>query len=293
VTDVGGETGTASFTIAADDTPPTITSLNSPVPGSFFTGGVTDLVFDVSVADAEDDPLGIPLDVKWTLDLLHDDHVHPGWATLTGTHADYAPAFSAEHPALRATLTVTDSRGLQATQTFNLYDADAKPEPHLLAITNIAPRIGHPITATGHLHYPGKGLADLRFDWGDGTVDAFSVVHQQDCSPTHTYAVPGDHVLTLTASDGIDSDSSTQPIYVRPLAPAVAIFAPLVAPEVIPIDSRWIIATQLADDLHTAGYEARIFGAADQDALQAWMGDYLNDPPRDWLVCLDLGASVV
>jgi glucose/arabinose dehydrogenase/PKD repeat protein len=293
VTDPGGATGTSTWTIAADDTPPTITSLNSPAPGSFFVSGATDIVFDASVADAEDDPAGRPLDVKWVIDLLHDDHVHPSWATLTGAHADYTPAFSDEHPALHVTLKVTDSRGLQASQEFDLYDADAKPEPDLLAITNIAPRVGHPITATGHLHYPGKGPADLRFDWGDGTVDDFTVTDKQNCLPTHTYPVPGAYVLTLTASDGVDSESLTQPIYVRPLAPAVAIFAPLVAPHDLSIDARWIIATQLADDIHMAGFEARIFGAADQDELQAWMNDYLNDPPRDWLVCLDAGASLV
>jgi glucose/arabinose dehydrogenase len=293
VTDPGGATGTASWSLKPGDTPPTITSLNSPAPGSFFVSGVTDLQFDASVADAEDDPAGLPLDVKWVIDLVHDHHVHPSWATLQGAQAHWTPPYDADHLYLHVTLIVTDSRGLTATQAFDLYDADAEAEPHVVSLSNAAPRIGHPITATGHLHYPGKGPADLLFDWGDGAVDSFHVSHMQDCLPSHTYAAPGDYTLTLTANDGVATHSTSQSILVRPLAPAVAIFAPLVAPHDLSIDERWMVATKLADEIHTAGYEARIFGTGDQAALQAWMEEYLPDPPRDWLVCLDVGASVV
>ena len=294
VTDPGGATGTASFMLAPGDTPPTITSLDSPAPDSFFTAGVTDLQFAASVADAEDDAAGIPPDVTWVIDLVHDHHVHPGWATLHGKTADWTPPADQEHDVyLRVTLTVTDSRGLKASQLFYLYDADVEPVPHIVSLTNAAPRIGHAITATGHVHYAGKGPANLLFDWGDGSTDSFTASHMQDCLPSHTYAAPGSYTLTLTTSDSLDSNSTSQPILVRPLAPAVAIFAPLIAPHDLSIDERWLVATQLADDLHTAGYEARIFGEGDQADLQSWMEGYLPDLPRDWLVCLDVGASSV
>jgi hypothetical protein len=83
-----------------------------------------------------------------------------------------------------------------------------------------------------------------------------------------------------------------QSIYVRPLAPAVAIFAPLVSQHFIKTDDQWTIATELANDIHTLGFEANLYGPGDQAALQAWMTEYFNDSPRDYLVCLDAGPSV-
>ena len=87
-------------------------------------------------------------------------------------------------------------------------------------------------------------------------------------------------------------DTVKQPIDVLPHFPAVALFTPLIAQHWIPIDVQWDIASTLSADLQAAGFEARIFGAGDQAALEAWMEDYLPDSPRDWLLCLDVGASV-
>ncbi len=293
VTDQGGQSSSVSQLLAPGDTPPTIDSINSPANGSFFVPGQTLVTFDATVSDAEDDPSGKPVDVQWVVNLVHDHHTHPSWAVLHGAHATYTPPVHGEGVYMHVVLVATDSRGLQTTQALDLFDSTAHAEPHLANLTSAAPRLGTPITATGHVHYAGLGDADLAFDWGDGTVDRFRGAHLQDFTPTHLYAAPGNYALRLSGNDGQEVDTVTMPIYVRPLAPAVAIFAPLVSPHYLSIDDRWNLATQLADDLHAGGFEAQTFGASDAAALQAWMAAYLHDSQHDWLVCLDEGAGVV
>jgi glucose/arabinose dehydrogenase len=291
VTDPGLEYGTLSQVISVDNTPPVITAINSPAPGSFYTVGQT-LNFSASANDVEDGAAGIPLNASWEIQLVHDHHVHPSWAILSGFSATYVPPDHGDGTYLHVILTVTDSRGSTAKQEFDLYDQNNTPEPHLVELSSFAPRIGTKIKATGHLHYPGLGPAWLTFDWGDGSTDVFHVSHMDDRFPRHTYAGPGNYMLRLTASNGVVANTVTQPIYVRPLAPAVAIFAPLVSQHLIRIDDQWAIATQLANDIHAAGFEAEIYGGGDQDALQQWMLAYRDDPVRDYLVCLDAGPSV-
>src|SRR5262249_43295992 len=146
--------------------------------------------------------------------------------------------------------------------------------------------------ATGHVHFAGHGDADLRFDWGDGSTDAFRASHLVDCTPSHLYRAPGTYQLRFTTSDATDSETVSEPIVVRPLWPEVAIFAPLVASHWIPASDQWTIANDLVSAMGAAGLGGRLFGSGDQPALQTWMSDYLYDRPRDWLVCLDVGASV-
>jgi len=292
IADAGGETSKFTQTLVAGDTPPSIVSIDSPADGSTFVAGQTLLFLDATVADAEDDAAGLPIAVKWIVDLVHDHHVHPSWATLSGAHATYTPPVHGEGVYLHVTVVATDSRGLSSSRSIDLYDANSEPEPHLVALSNFAPRVGRTIEATGHVHWAGFGSADLAFDWGDGTVDRFQASHLQDCRPTHLYAGPGDYSLRLTADGGAGSETVVQPVFVRPLAPAVAIFTPLVAPHFLTTDARWDVASRLADDLHAAGFEAQIFGASDQPALAAWMDDYQDDGVRDWLVCLDEGAGL-
>ncbi len=291
VTDPVGNTASLTNTVAVDNSPPVIVSIDDPAPGSFYVVG-TPVAFDATVADAEDDAAGFPLAVQWVVDLVHDHHVHPAWATLNGSHVSYVPPVHGEGVYLHVTLTVTDSGGLTASQDFVLYDLNAKPEPHLVSVTNPSPRLGHAITATGHVHFAGHGNANLLFDWGDGSTDAFQASHLVDCTPTHLYVAPGTYQLRLTTSDATDSETVSEPIVVRPLYPEIAIFAPLVASHWIPVADQYAIATDLVADLAGAGLTGQLYGSGDQPALLAWMADYLHDPPRDWLICLDDGASV-
>jgi glucose/arabinose dehydrogenase len=291
VTDPSGAYGVLKQVISVDDTPPSITALNSPAPGSLYVVGQP-ISFDATVADAEDDPAGIPLAVKWTLDLVHEHHIHPGWATLTGAQAQYVPPVHGDSVYFHVTLTVTDSRGMTASQEFDLYDRDNVALPHLVSLSSLAPRFGKEVVATGHLHYPGLGTAELVFDWGDGTTQSFQTVHMQDRRPRHTYLGPGDYTVRLTARSGGRSETVEQKLFVRPVAPAVAIFAPLIAQHAMKASEQWEVATAIADDVHSLGFEAQLYGAGDQKALAAWLDDYMFDAPLDYLVCLDSGASV-
>jgi PKD repeat protein len=227
------------------------------------------------------------------VDLVHDHHVHPSWATLVGAHASYVPPVHGEGVYLHVTLNATDSGGLRSSRDFVLYDINARPEPHLVTLSSFSPRIGHSIQATGHVHYAGLGDVDLEFDWGDGGRDTFRASHRVDCTPIHTYAAPGMYALRFTTRSSTDSLTVTQPIVVRPLVPEIAIFAPLVVEHFIPIVDQWTIAIDLVDALQRSGFEGKIFGAGDQVALRQWMNDDMHDPPRDWLICLDVGASSV
>jgi PKD repeat protein len=251
------------------------------------------VAFDATVSDVEDDLAGIPVDVEWVVDLVHDHHVHPSWATLVGAHASYVPPVHEEGVYLHVTLNATDADGLTTSRDFVLFDVDARPEPHLVALSSSSPRIGHSIQATGHVHYAGFGDVDLEFDWGDGGRDTFRASHLVDCTPIHTYAGPGTYSLRFTTRSSTDSNTVIQPVVVRPLVPEIAIFAPLVVEHFIPIADQWAIATGLVSALHATGFEGRTFGAGDQVALKQWMTDNMHDPPRDWLICLDVGASSV
>jgi glucose/arabinose dehydrogenase len=291
VTDPTGLTGSLTQTISVDNSPPKIDSIDSPPPGSFFVVGQA-FSLDATVSDAEDDANSIPLSVQWVVDLVHDHHTHPAWATLDGAHTSYVPPVHGEGVYLHVTLTVTDSGGLSTSQDFVVYDLNARPEPHIVSVSDDAPRIGHSIVATGHVHYAGHGDADLAFDWGDGSVDRFRASDMIDCTPSHLYAAPGAYSLRLTASDAGDSNTVLQRIDVRPLFPQVAIFAPLIVEHWIPVADQWSIASDLVGDLANAGFDAQIFGSGDQARLETWLETRLADPPRDWLLCLDDGASV-
>jgi glucose/arabinose dehydrogenase len=291
VTDPGGAIGVLAQTVYVDDTPPAITALVSPAPDSLYAIGQP-LAFVATVQDAEDDAAGVPLTVRWVIDLVHEHHVHPGWATLTGASATYTPVESGDGMYLHVTLSVADSRGLEATQQFDVFDRDGVAEPHLVEIRPSAPRLGREVVATGHLHYPGLGAAELTFDWGDGASNTFQTVHMEDRRPRHTYRGPGEYTLRLTARSGNHVETTAQTVFVRPLAPAVALFAPIVAEHCMSADEQWSVATALADDLRAAGFEAQVFGPSEQKALERWLDDYLHDAPRDWLVCLDSAPAV-
>jgi glucose/arabinose dehydrogenase/PKD repeat protein len=289
VTDPAGNTASTVRTIAVDNSPPSVT-IDDPANGSFFVVGQP-VAFDATAADKEDDAAGLPLTVQWIVDLVHDHHVHPAWATLNGAHVTYVPPVHGESVYLHVTLVATDSGGLTTSKDFVLYDQNAKPVPHLVSVSSLTPRFGHPIVATGHVHWAGHGDADLLFDWGDGSTDRFRASHFVDCTPKHFYAAPGAYELRFSTSDGTDTESVGEPILVRPLYPEVAFFAPLVASHWIPVDQQYTIANDFVTLLGRAGLGGRMFSSGDETALETWMTDYLQDLPRDWLVCLDVGAS--
>ncbi len=291
VTDVAGSTSTWTAYISVDNTPPVIQSINTPANQSFFTAGQL-LTFDATAVDTEDNNAGIPLIAEWIIDLIHDHHSHPGWAKLTGLTAQWTADSHGPGTYFHVTLKVTDSRKTKDVASIDIYDLDGKPEPHVVNVSDYSPRLGTEVETTAHLHYPGKGTADLVVDWGDGASAAFTPVHLQDCVAKHAYSAPGLYTLRVTADDGVAKATESATILVRPLHPGVAIFAPLSNERWMTADEQWAVATQLAGEIQASGFEAEIFGYADQTALQEWMNAYLDDGIRDYLVCLDTVPSV-
>jgi hypothetical protein len=188
---------------------------------------------------------------------------------------------------------VIDSRGLRVSKLFDLYDLDNHAHPHLDSVSDVSPRLHVPLTATAHLHYPGKGGADLIFDWGDGTRTAFHPQHMQNRRPSHDYTAPGLFTLRVIGTDGDERESAEQVIQVRPLHPGVAIFVPGASSKSISASEQWAVANQLAADLRAAGYEAEIFTYTNQAALVRWAQAYLNDTIRDYVVVLDVGPKAL
>ena len=290
VTDIGGETGDWSKLISVDNTPPTIVQINSPPQPSFFTHGQL-ITFDVVATDAEDGAAGLPLTIEWKIDLVHDHHNHPSWDKVLGTPVVWKARSEGEGTYFHVTCVVIDSRGLRSSQQFDLFDLDATPHPHLESVSDVAPRLGVAVEARAHLHYAGKGSADLVFDWGDGLRQTFKPQHMQDRRPSHLYSAPGLYTLVVSASDGFDTESVSQVIQVRPLHPGVAIFVPGSATKWIDADDQWDIGNRLANDLRAGGWEAEIFTNTNQEAMARWMAAYKADAIRDYVVVLDIGAS--
>ena len=292
IADSGGETSKFTQTLVAGDTPPTIVSIDAPADGSTFVPGQTLLSLDATVADAEDDAAGLPIAVKWVVDLVHDHHVHQSWATLSGAHATYTPPEHAEGVYLHVTVVATDSRGLRAPGRSTSTTRPATPEPHLVALSNFAPRLGRAIEATGHVHWAGYGATDLAFDWGDGAVDRFSAAHLRTAGrPTstpdrHVRAAPhrrqSGAVAATVAADGL------RPLRPRRRSRSSRRWSP-------PLSGRPTRAGTWRRDSPTTCTRAasrRRSSASDQPLLAAWMDDYRGDGVRDWLVCLDEGAGL-
>src|SRR5262249_9435355 len=221
VTDARGKDTQATVLISPGNTPPTVTVLQ-PHDGDFYHVGDT-ITLSATAQDLEDDASNTPLNALWTVNLIDDQHTHPGFYELPGFDASFVADNHGSGTYFEIVMSVTDSRGLVTSQTLHLYDADAVPKAHIVKLDRESPRLGLTVTATGHAEYAGKGTLDLTWDWGDGSpVDFFpGVVHQQDTTPTHLYAQTGEYTLTLTASD--DGNSTTQTIDVNVQRPKPAL----------------------------------------------------------------------
>jgi glucose/arabinose dehydrogenase/PKD repeat protein len=98
--------------------PPVITAFNTtPGDGGFFVGGDV-----VSFSAAATDPDGTlsPSSYVWTVDFLHDSHVHPG-SPATGTSGTFTIPVTGHdfsgNTRFRITVTVTDSDGLTTSRS--------------------------------------------------------------------------------------------------------------------------------------------------------------------------------
>jgi glucose/arabinose dehydrogenase/PKD repeat protein len=102
--------------------PPVISNFTtSPDDGGFFLAGDT-VTFSAMATDS--DGVLSPSSYVWTIDFLHDSHVHPG-APSTGTSGTFTIPTTGHdfsgNTRYQITLTVTDAAGLKATRSAIIY----------------------------------------------------------------------------------------------------------------------------------------------------------------------------
>lgn len=297
LTDDAGNTTTKQWLVTPDNTPPQIVSITKPANAFTFHDGVP-FEFEASVADVEDDASGVPIDVQWRADLIHDHHEHPGYSSVSGKTGSFTFASQGPGTHFEIVLTTTDSRGLAVSETLYAYDDDAQPAAHLVSVSDDELRLGQRVVATGHVEFPNTALGgpkpSLEFDWGDGDVDVYTGLrHQEDVVPTHDYAALGTYTLTLTTRLGTYAHAVTQTIDVIAAEPAVAIFTPILNQGFVEWGDQLSIAQTVRTTLEAKGVECEVFSFDDQDELVAWATPYLADGVQDVLIVIDAAPAAL
>jgi glucose/arabinose dehydrogenase/PKD repeat protein len=121
VSDAASTTLAAPLYVAVGNAPSA--AILSPVDGSTFRAGDV-IAFSGEGSDTEDGSLGPPA-FSWTVDFLHEGHVHPGTA-IPGVQSGSFTIPTSGHDfsgntRYRITLTVTDSSGLTARRSVVVY----------------------------------------------------------------------------------------------------------------------------------------------------------------------------
>jgi PKD repeat protein len=289
VTDTIGESDTEHFLVSPDNSPPEIVALTSPLDDDYFAAGIP-LFLRSNVTDVQDDGAGVPLDVRWKIDLVHDHHVHESWGNVLGENGTWTPAAHEDGSiSLIVTLLASDSQGLEVQRSLRLFDSDSRPHPHLVEVRE--PRLGHLVSVVAHSDYPtptSGPRADLTFEWGDGGVDLFEdVADQADVTARHLYPGPGTYTLRVTATDNGQSESHEREVVVRKTRPAVAIFRPAILEGSVSVAEQEAIATELAARLAPES-DVLLFDATEGAALADWVDANRADDVLDALVVIDL-----
>lgn len=288
VTDTDALTSTAEVVITPNDTPPVIDALLAPVDGARYVADEP-LACAVLAHDNED---GTPA-VTWTLDLLHDHHVHPDWATGTGLETVLFPdSHGPGDNHFRLRVRASDARGLTDERVVEIYDAHSQPQAHLVELADDHVRAGQLLAPVGHIDYALGSVsakqATLTWEWGDGTSDVFPLaLHHVDTRPQHAYRRPGRYTLRLVAELDGAKDLQEAVIEVAQARPSVAVFAPLEVERWVPRAEQEAIVGELTSALAGRASEVRAFALGQGEALAAWMESLVGDSLPDVIVLLD------
>lgn len=192
-----GGSSQATVAISSSNNPPHV-DLTSPLDSYRFTLG-NSIQFAATASDPED---GTNLAWQWKVDLIHNNHIHPGYFISNDA---IPPAFIFESdgtPTDRIsyilTVTVTDTFGLTATDSMKLLPvilpANSAPVASFLAqpVSGIAPLLVN-LDATASSDLDGDWLA-FTWNFGDGTTGS-------GATTSHVYTAPGTYPVALTAAD--------------------------------------------------------------------------------------------
>jgi glucose/arabinose dehydrogenase len=288
VTDTEGLSDSAEVLVSPDNTPPVIDALLAPLDGALFVAGEP-MRFAATAHDAED---GTPK-ATWTLDLVHDHHVHPGWAAGEGLVTELTPdSHGAGDNHFVVRLAVTDARDLRDERAFEIFDAHSYPQAHLVELPESRVRVGQRLAPVGHFDYSSGRVtgkqATLTWDWGDGTLEAIpGALHQIDTRPTHVYREPGTYKLRLIADLEGHQDLDLAVVEVGPPRPALAVFTPLDEGLWVSRSQQEEIVASLQAALVSRTSEVRAFSPGQGEALASWMESLVSDSIADVLVLLD------
>ncbi len=211
-TDSGAHADSASITIETLNLPPTVSIVN-PEHASTFTPGEW-LVLSADAFDPEDGP---NVSFAWNVQLIHNEHLHPGWFTSS----QESPLFQAvghgggnDRFSYMIILTVTDTGGAAAADTSVIIPSNLGANQPPIAAIDAAPHEGEAplvvsLSASDSVDPDGDYLF-YAWNFGDGTTGS-------GANTTHIYGNPGAYVITLTVTDPVLAiDTATAAVLAEP-----------------------------------------------------------------------------
>ncbi len=278
VTDNIGQTAVQNLIVSVNNTPPVV-NITSIMDGALYPAGVdTTYQLQAAVSDAEHGPG--QLTYAWRTTLFHNTHAHPepidnnvaSSTVISGVGCDNDPFSYA------VTLEVTDAGGLTGYSERYLFPRCQAIAPTAVINTNVnvgqAPLI---VVFDGSASFDPGTVVSYLWDFGDGTFSSSP-------SPSKTFTVDGDHLVTLTVTDddGL-TGSATRIISLITLDPPQC-----VGPLGTIFREYWtgISGTLVTDLLNSPGYPNAPTGSSYMTQLSAangW-GDSYGQRMRGYIV---------
>jgi PKD repeat protein len=204
VEDVTGLSSFDSVVIETANLPPVVNIVNPP-HGSTFTPGET-MVFSANAFDPEDGP---NIQYSWNVQLIHNEHIHPGWH-FSSAQSPYFVAWDhgggMDRSSYMIILTVFDTGGLASADTSVILPDDLGPNQPPIATITASPHEGQtPLVVTLSANDSVDPDGDYLFyawNFGDGTTGA-------GASTTHIYGTPGTYPITLVVTDPVLATGTT------------------------------------------------------------------------------------
>jgi len=209
VTDATGRSSTATVPVQAGNEPPRVQIAFPPPLYPFIAGEFVEV--ERTASDPED---GAALVWDWVVQLIHNDHIHE---VLT-SDAPVPPPIrldshgsSGDRYSYRILVTVTDSAGLDASDSVVVLPYDTGPNTAPVAALVATPTVGLPPLAVSFDASPSSDaeldLLSHAWDFGDGLRSNAAVT-------THVFDAPGTYTVTLTVTD-ILGESDIESVLVR------------------------------------------------------------------------------